>query len=204
MVRQYRVFLGVVFSTFLFALVVGGHWFRYPLAVSQVNAIAMTDAPNLVVQTSAPEPSSVSSFTDPNQQYSIALLDGFQSHQVAGQSILESADGNMAYSVIVTPTLSSPSTPLTDAALAQMAQVTFRQGEGFMANNFQSLDPGGVKIDWTGQVTTQSPQPLSGTIFAQQFEDQVFLLMIAATEAGQEEFAQAIATLPSSLRPLSL
>ena len=205
MVRQSRVFVSVVLGTCLLALVVGWHpWSKSSLIGTEAKAIATADAPGLVAQSPTPELSQSPSFTDPGQRYSIALLDGFKAHQVAGQSVLESADGNVAYSVSVAPTLSNPSTLLTNAALAQMAQVTFQQGEGFIATRFQSLDQGGIKIDWTGQVTTRASQPLSGTIFAQQFEDQVFLLLIAATEEGQDEFAEAIATLPSSLRPLAL
>ncbi|MEM9214254.1 MAG: hypothetical protein AAGD25_07890 [Cyanobacteria bacterium P01_F01_bin.150] len=177
MARQYRWFLGFLLVTFISVLWIGTDPFSQP-------------------SSAAPSPS----FTDPNNQYSIALLEGFKAHLIAGKSIFESPDGEVAYSVIVSPTLSNST--LTDAALAQIAQVTFQQGEGFAANNFQSLNSGGIKIEWTGQVTTRKTQPLSGAIFVRQFDDSVFLLMLAATEAGQQVFAEAIATLPASLKPL--
>ena len=198
MARQYRWFWGVVLTACVAVLIIGIEPFsQASLGVSASNH--HSEASRLVAQSTVPEASNV--FTDPANQYAIALLDGFKAHSIAGQSVFESADGTIAYSVIVAPTLSTVT--LTDAALAQMAQVTFQQGERFVAHNFQPLTSGGIKIDWTGQVTTQKAEPLSGTIFAQQVEDNVFLLMIAATEAGQEGFAEVIATLPSSLRPLS-
>ena len=211
MARRYHWFWGVVLSAFVAVLFIGIDPFSQPLfGISPFSRAVLSDAfsfgasvpatSSVVAQGTAPEASSSNSFTDAANQYTIASLEGFKPHAIAGQSVFESSDGTVAYSVIVSPTLSN--VPLTDAALAQIAQVTFQQGEGFVAHNFQALGSGGIKIDWMGQVTTQATQALSGTIFAQQFGEKVFLLMIAATEAGQDDFAKAIATLPASLQPL--
>ena len=211
MARRYHWFWGVVLSAFVAVLVVGIEPLLQPsLGVSPFSRDVLSNhrsfgasgsvTNSAIAQETASDASSSNTFTDATNQYTIARLDGFAPHTIGGQSVFESSDGTVAYSVIVSPTLSK--VPLTDAALAQMAQVTFQQGEGFVAHNFQALDSGGIQIDWTGQVTTQNTQALSGTIFAQQFEEKVFLLMIAATEAGQDEFVKAIATLPTSLQPL--
>lgn len=211
MVRRHHWFWGVVLTAFVAVLFIGIDPFsQASLGISPFSRAVWSDSlsfgaggpmtNSVVAQGTAPESSSSHSFTDAANQYTIARLDGFEPHTIVGQSVFESSDGAVAYSVIVAPTLSN--VPLTDAALAQMAQIAFQQGEGFVAHNFQALDAGGIKIDWTGQVTTQKTQSLSGTIFAQQSGEKVFLLMIAATEAGQDDFAKAIATLPASLQPL--
>ena len=204
MARQYRCFWGIAFTAFALAIILTIYPFSQPsFSVSPSDSTTQSSSYGLWAQQSELETSPLPLFEDPGQQYSIALLDGFKPYSVSGKSILESFDGNVAYSVIVAPTLLEPSALLTDAALAQMAQVIFQQGEGFIAKNFQSLDQGGIKINWTGQITVRKAQPLSGTIFAQQFGKEVFLLMIAATEEGQDALTQAIAILPSSLRPLT-
>ena len=211
MARRYHWFWGVVLSAFVAVLCIGLAPFSQPsFGISPFSRVVLSNdlsfgtrdpvINSAVAQGTAPEASSSNSFTDAANHYTITRLEGFEPYAIGGQSVFESSDGTVAYSVIVSPTLSNA--PLTDAALAQMAQVTFQQGEGFVAHNFQSLASGGIQIDWMGQVTTQKTQALSGTIFAQQFGENVFLLMIAATEAGQEGFAKAIATLPASLRPL--
>lgn len=217
--RRHRWFAGIVAMACLVAIVIE----LVPIAqvpVSATSVSATQDTVQSIKQSSLTDPSTellseangsevngeapspTSIFLDPNQQYEVALLSGFKSYTVANQSILESADGSMAYSVTVVPTLTEAGGTLTKAALAQVAQVAFQQGEGFITKQFQSLPQGGIKIDWAGQVTTRASQPLSGTIFAQQSGDKVFLLMIAATESGQAELENAIAILPSSLRPL--
>lgn len=207
--RRHRWFGGIVVIAFLIAIVLE----LVPIVQGSASATQATGqrtnqsriatpGAEILAEATTPTASPSSFFSDPQQQYEIALLPGFKSYTVANQSILESADGNIAYSVTVVPTLTGQDIALTDAALAQVAQVTFQQGEGFIAKRFQPLSQGGIKIDWSGQVTNRTAQPLSGTIFAQQSGDTVFLLMIAATDAGQAEFENAIAMLPSSLRPL--
>jgi hypothetical protein len=55
-------------------------------------------------------------------------------------------------------------------------------------------------VNWQGRVTTRGSQRLSGSIFARQEGDQVLLLLLAATDAGQDALVEAIATLPASLK----
>lgn len=140
-------------------------------------------------------------FTDPSGQYEMALLEGYQAYSVANTTVVEAPDGSLAYTVVIVPTF-DPEAQLTDAALARLARETFQQGEGFITKEFQPTQSG-IKVNWQGRVTTRGAQPLSGSIFARQEGDQVLLLLIAATEAGQTALDEAIAILPPSLQLLN-
>ncbi|MGF1499034.1 MAG: hypothetical protein ACFB8W_19745 [Elainellaceae cyanobacterium] len=137
-------------------------------------------------------------YRDPENRFAVGIIEGFQVNTIANAPVIEAADGSLAYTVVVRPSLADM--PLSNAALAQAARETFQQGEGFRIQGFQALPSGELRMTWTGQLTTSGPsQPLSGVILAQQQENQIFLTLIAATEAARSEIPGAIATITSSL-----
>ncbi|NET09684.1 MAG: hypothetical protein F6K09_04270 [Merismopedia sp. SIO2A8] len=209
--RQRRWFIRIVLTAFFAAVVVGFsplfsalHWEQAGIDQSEIGQAEIgqikRSLPSPIAQAQETPPAPPTLFNAPSGQYEIALLDGYQVHTVANTSVIEAPDGRLAYTVVVTPTF-KPGTPLTNAALAQVARETFQQGEGFLVEAFQELGEGRVKMDWIGQVTTRGTQAMSGTIFAQQSGDNVFLLMIAATDAAKDDLPGAIATLSASFKP---
>lgn len=203
--RQQRWFVSIVLTAFFTAVVVGvSPWLPFThFSTTNVGSVSVAGQPlsnAYIAQAQEATPALPGLFNDPSGQYEIALLDGYQTHAVANRSVIEAPDGSLAYTVVVVPTF-KPGTPLTNAALAQVAQETFQRGEGFIVEAFQELSDGGVKMNWIGRLTTRGTQPMSGTIFAQQSGDNVFLLMIAATDAAQNTLPEAIATLFDSFKP---
>ena len=204
--QQRRWFWGILLTAFLTTVVMGIFPWMTSSSLLGVQQTGDSRADALlsyssaaVAQDTAPSPGQ--EFNDPSGQYKIALLDGYQVYKIANGSVIEASDGSLAYTVVVLPTF-DPDVTLTGAALAQLARETFQQGEGFVTREFQPTS-NGIKVNWQGRVTTRGSQTLSGSIFARQEGDQVFLLMIAATEAGQATLADAIASLPPSLQPLT-
>lgn len=204
--RQGRWFWGILLTAFLVTMGLG----IYPLINPSFSQALSTQASSLgtqaivtplggeVAQAQAPEAGESAVFVDPAGQYEIRLLEGYQTYGIANTTVIEAADGNLAYTALVVPTF-DPGVQLTDAALAQMARETFQQGEGFITKEFQPTQSG-IKVNWQGRVTTRGSQRLSGSIFARQEGDQVLLLLLAATDAGQDALVEAIATLPASLK----
>jgi hypothetical protein len=139
-------------------------------------------------------------FEDPQGRFQIGILDGYQVSTVGGAPLLQAPDGRLAYTVAVSP-LPPGETSLSEAELVTLAETTFSQGEGFLAGNPQPLVGNGVRLSWTGRMTQGSspPQPISGQIYARQRGDSVYVLLVAATEAGAAQVSDAIAALGSSL-----
>ncbi|HZG37354.1 MAG TPA: hypothetical protein VEZ50_01620 [Nodosilinea sp.] len=159
-------------------------------AIAQGNALPPALAPAL--------PMVSGSFEDPQGRFQIGILDGYSISSVGGSPLFQAADGSLAYTVAVAslPTASSP-----NAAMVAAAQSTFGRGEGFVAGDVQPISGGGVRINWAGRLSQGAapPQPITGKIFARQREAQVFLLLVAATSAGEAQVSDAINALGSTL-----
>ncbi len=138
------------------------------------------------------------SFTDPQERFQIGILDGFQVSTAAGNPLFQAADGSLAYTVAVAP-LTAAGSP--EEALIEAAQRTFGNGEGFLLGDLQPLPGGGVRLNWRGQLSqgASPPQPITGKIFARQRGEEVFLLLVAATSAGEAQLSDAIISLGSTL-----
>ncbi|MEM6426476.1 MAG: hypothetical protein AAF728_15155, partial [Cyanobacteria bacterium P01_D01_bin.128] len=124
-------------------------------AVADMLMVQAEDAP-AEVPTDAPAiPELTGNFEDPQGRFQVGILDGFAITTVAGNPLLESADGNLAYTVVVLPTGSTDDAEvaLTDAALAQAVKTTFAQGEGFQTTGFEAIPDGGVQIAWAGRLS---------------------------------------------------
>jgi hypothetical protein len=137
-------------------------------------------------------------FQDAQQRFGIGILEGYEISSVGSTPLFQAPDGSLAYTVVVAPAPPGASNP----ALVQVATDVFGQGEGFIPTGQRSLPGGGLQIDWSGQLSQgpAPPQPVTGRIFAKQRGSDVFLLMVAATEAGQAQVGDAIATLGSTLK----
>ncbi|NEQ95604.1 MAG: hypothetical protein F6K30_02535 [Cyanothece sp. SIO2G6] len=206
MERQRRWFWGTLLTAFLVTVGLGVYpWVSSALTitspVSQKPQSEIMSSGDSMAQAGTPEAPESAVFRDPAGQYEIALLPGYQIYGSATTSVIEAPDGSLAYTTVLVPTFDS-GVQLTDAGLAQLARETFQRGEGFITQEFQPIQSG-IKVNWQGSVTTRGAQQLSGSIFARQEGDRVALLMIAATDAGQEALAGAIATLPPSLQLLN-
>jgi hypothetical protein len=121
---------------------------------------------------------------------------------LAGTVLIESPDGNLAYSVLAQPQsqLGVVDSIIPNEALVTAAQNAFRQGEGFQTGEVRSI-PGGVQIDWTGNLTIAgATQPVGGVILARQANNSVLLVLIAATEAGGSRVLGAATTISNTLR----
>jgi len=137
-------------------------------------------------------------FQDAAKRFEIGILEGYKVSSVGSAPLFQAGDGSLAYTVVVSPAESNAS----DATLVRLANEAFGQGEGFTPIGQQTLPGGGLQISWTGQLSQGSglPQSMSGQIFAKQRDTEVFLLMVAATEAGAEQVGDAISTLGSTLK----
>jgi hypothetical protein len=161
-----------------------------PLAQAQGNAPPPALAPAL--------PMVSGSFEDPQERFQIGILEGYSVNSVGVNPLFQAADGSLAYTVAVAPLLAASS---PEAAMVAAAETTFGNGEGFVAGDVQPIAGGGVRINWAGRLSQGAapPQPITGKIFARQRDAQVFLLMVAATSAGEAQVSDAINALGSTL-----
>ncbi|TVQ07309.1 MAG: hypothetical protein EA368_14490 [Leptolyngbya sp. DLM2.Bin27] len=138
------------------------------------------------------------SFEDPQGRFQIGIFDGYSVSAAGGNPLFQAADGSLAYTVAVAPL---PADNAPDAALLAAAKGTFGNGEGFVAGDVQPLPGGGVRINWAGRLSqgAAAPQPIVGKIFARQRGDEVFLLLVAATPAAENQVSDAISALGSTL-----
>ncbi|MDY6805945.1 MAG: hypothetical protein SXA11_19370 [Cyanobacteriota bacterium] len=134
-------------------------------------------------------------------RFEIGILEGYKVSKVGGVPLIESADGNLAYTVVVKPQLNS--LPFSNEALAQLAIEEFERGEGFQPGELRANAPSVVSLSWSGTLTQgRNTKPITGEILARQSGSNIFLLLISATEDKASEVPAAMATLSDSLNPL--
>ena len=199
----------VVLATSLFRG--GGHHINPSTALSQPLSLisaaqAQTDpqAPVDSAEVLSSGPAVIGSYSDPQERFQIGVLEGYQVNIAANSPLFESADGSLAYTLVVLPIGDGEVTStVTDAALVQAAQTTFQQGEGFRTTGFQPIEGGGIQIDWMGALTQQGPpQPIQGRIVARQAGANIFLLLVAATEPAVDQIFEVVSTLAGTLQVL--
>ncbi len=117
----------------------------------------------------------------------------------AGIPLIESPDGNLAYTVIVQP-LATDRT-LSNEELAEIAIEEFKRGEGFSPDEFRPVASGEVLVPWTGIFNNKTP--MQGTILVRQRDRMVYLLLISATDVAASKLEPAIALLFETLEPLT-
>ncbi|MGB3138238.1 MAG: hypothetical protein WBB18_15635 [Nodosilinea sp.] len=191
--RRFRVVLvGAIALVISLLLAQGTHWDGRSGGSAQ--AQGNTPPPALA----PPLPMVSGSFEDPQGRFQIGILDGYSVSSTGGNPLFQAADGSLAYTIAVAP-LRPASSPA--AAMVAAAQATFGAGEGFVTSDVQPIAGGGVRINWAGRLSQGAapPQPITGKIFARQRETEVFLLLVAATDAGEAQVADAINALGSTL-----
>ncbi|WP_413163370.1 hypothetical protein ACL6C3_28745 [Capilliphycus salinus ALCB114379] len=148
-----------------------------------------------------PLPLSNNNYKDPQGRFQVGILDGYNVGFVGNFPLIESPEGNLAYTVVVKPRESSRQIP--NASLAQIAIETFERGEGFTPGSYQELGTASVRVPWTGTVRIGSKvQPIQGSILARQINNNIFLLLVSATEEKTSEIDAAIAALSDNLKPI--
>ena len=146
-------------------------------------------------------------YRDPAGRFKVGLLQNYQVAPIAGSVLVESAEGDLAYSVVV------QSQPVTNAigllpglnteALAQVASIVFQRGEDFQPGLPQPEAGGGAVINWTGNLTIAGkPQLVGGVILARPNSKTVLLLVIAATQTGGDRVQSALSALANTIQPL--
>jgi hypothetical protein len=144
-------------------------------------------------------PLSESPYKDPQGRFEIGILQNYKVSAIADAPLIESPDGNLAYTVVVQAKITNES--FTNEALAQMASNQFQRGEGFQPNQLKVLSPGEILIPWTGSLTIgKKTQPITGEILVRQNQDQIIMLLVSATEDAKDNIPSAIATLAKSLK----
>jgi hypothetical protein len=172
-----------------------------PTAAPVIPVAPIVPSPLPAAPTAPPLPVS-GDYKDPNNRFIIGILQGYKVSPLAGTVLIEAPDGNLAYSVLAQPQsqLGILGGVVPNEALVTAAQNAFRQGEGFQIGEVRSI-PGGVQIDWTGNLTIGgNPQPVGGVILARQANNSVLLVLIAATNAGGDRVLGAASALSNSLR----
>ncbi|MBW4538379.1 MAG: hypothetical protein KME43_04445 [Myxacorys chilensis ATA2-1-KO14] len=143
-------------------------------------------------------------YQDPSGQFKVGILKDFKVSPLAGSVLIESPDGNLAYTVQMQPQaqLGVAGGLLPNDALVRVVQNAFKQGEGFATGEVRSI-AGGLQLDWTGNLTIAGQtQPVGGVILSRQVRDGVLLLLIAATESGGDRVLGAASALVDGFQSL--
>jgi hypothetical protein len=143
-------------------------------------------------------------YKDPNGRFKVGILQDFTISPLAGSVLFESRDGNLAYTVLALPQakLGVVGGTIPNDALIKIAQNAFKQGEGFATGEAKAIT-GGLQIDWVGNLTIAgTTQNVGGVILARPANDNVLLVLIAATEAGGDRVLGAASALANSFQAL--
>lgn len=192
--------IGLVAIALAVSLWLGHGWHRQGIAHSE-HPIAQAPASDVPVL-EAPGPSISGTYEDPQGDFQIGVLEGYSESAIAGSPLFQSTDGSIAYSIVKVPLTAD--TPLSDIGLVDVAQTVLRNGEGFQTRTFAPVDGGGLQIAWSGRLSQGAApsQPISGTVLAKQQDSEVYVIVVAALEAGAPQVAQIVSTLASTLQIL--
>jgi hypothetical protein len=136
-------------------------------------------------------------FSDAKMPFRIAILQDYQVTTIGNAVLIESKNGNLAYTALAQP---APAGFASPDVLGEIAKATFKQGEGFQASAPQVI-PGGIRMDWSGNLTIGGQsQPVNGLMIAKPTATEVLVLLIAATEAGAGKVPNAAAALVDSFQ----
>jgi len=130
-----------------------------------------------------PDPVEVppNTYQDPAGRFEIGILSGYKVIPIGGSPVIESPDGNLAYTVVVRQRATEQN--LDENALAQITIETFQRGEGFQAGDFQSAIPDGIQMVWNGKMTLgRKSTPVSGKILTRRAGKRLLMLLISATD----------------------
>ena len=178
-------------------LIGSGHGWTTAAVSSPGSMLAQAPA-NEPATTVEAAPSLSGHYKDPQGTFQIGILDGATTTTAGGAPLFTLPDGSLAYSVVQLPLDSEA--PLPDVTLVALANQALNNGEGFQTQTFTSV-PQGLQIDWTGRLSQGSrpPQPVSGSILANQQGAQVYLRVVAALETATAQVPQTLVALAESL-----
>lgn len=166
--------------------------------------ISTASPPPLPAAPTAPPLAVNGEYKDPNGRFKVGILQDFTISPLAGSVLFESRDGNLAYTVLALPQakLGVVGGTIPNDALIKIAQNAFKQGEGFATGEAKAIT-GGLQIDWVGNLTIAgTTQNVGGVILARPANDNVLLVLIAATEAGGDRVLGAASALANSFQAL--
>lgn len=194
--RRSLGWMGIAAIALLVSLLIGsGHGFGSPAVSSVGAALAQTSADESTVATT----SNLSGiYEDPQGTFQIGILDGTTTTTAGGSPLFTLPDGSLSYSIVQLPL--DGETLLPDVTLVALANQALNNGEGFQTQTFTAV-PQGLQIDWTGRLSqgNRPPQPVSGSILANQQGATVYLLVVAALEEATAQVPQTLVTLAESL-----
>ncbi len=147
-------------------------------------------------------------YSDPSGRFQVGIRQGYRVSPLAGAVLVESLDGNLAYTVVAqaqpadAPIALVPSFANTEA-LGKIAATVFQRGEGFQPGAAQPESGGGVVINWAGTLTIGGKsQPTGGVILVRPTPKFILLSLVAATEAGADRVQGTVAAIAESLKPI--
>lgn len=146
-------------------------------------------------------------YQDPGGRFKVGVLKNYTTSPLAGSVLIESPDGNLAYTVVAQAQPAGVPIGLslgfnTDA-LAKAATIVFQRGEGFQPGLAQPEAGGGIVINWTGSLTIAGKaQPMGGVILVRPSPKEILFALVAATQAGADQVPGAVAAIANSLQPL--
>lgn len=148
-----------------------------------------------------------STYTDLNGRFKVGVLQNYKVSSLSGSVLIESPDGNVAYTVV--PQSQPLGNPIgliagydNSESLAKIATTVFQRGEGFQPAPARLEAGGGAVMDWTGALTIGgNSQPVRGVILVRPSTQYLLLLLIAATQAGEAQVPSALSALAASLEP---
>lgn len=146
-------------------------------------------------------------YRDSTGRFRVGILKGYKVSPLAGSVLIESPDGNLAYSVVAQ---SQPAgnpiglgSGLNSESLAKVAATVFQRGEGFQPGPALAEAGGGAVINWTGSLTIGgNSQPVGGVILVRPAPKNILLLLITATQAATDQVPGAVSALAGSLQAL--
>jgi hypothetical protein len=145
-------------------------------------------------------------YSDPAGRFQVGIRQGYQTSPLAGTILVESPNGNLAYTVVAqsqpsdAPIALSPSFANIEA-LGKIATTVFQRGEGFQTGPPQPEAGGGIIMNWSGSLTIGGKtQPTGGVILVRPTTKYILLAIVAATEAGADQVQGTVAAIADSLK----
>ena len=194
--RRSLGWMGIAAIALIMSLLIGSRsGFMSPTVASQGAALAQAPADETTVVEAVPTFSGV--YEDPQGTFQIGILEGTTNTTAGGSPLFTVTDGSLSYSVVQLPLDSEA--PLPDVTLVTLANQALNNGEGFQTQTFTTV-PQGLQINWTGRLSQGSrpPQPVSGSLLANQQGATVYLLVVAALEDAAAQVPQTLVTLAES------
>lgn len=169
---------------------------------------SVTPPPSAPPASTAPPLELSGTYEDPAGRFQVGVLSGYKVSPLAGSVLIESPTGQVAYTVVAQ---SQPfGNPIgliagydNNESLAKIATAVFQRGESFQPAPSRAEAGGGAVMNWTGTLTIGgTSQPIAGVVLVRPNAQNILLLMIAATQTGQDQVPGALSALANSLQAM--